>query len=44
MRKQTIQQIFIELQDEKEFICPLCEGTHGNNSLCQQGGDCHEIF
>jgi hypothetical protein len=36
MREETIQQNLIELQDENKFICPLCEGSHGNNSNCQR--------
>jgi hypothetical protein len=24
-----------ELKEEKDTICILCEGSHGNNTLCQ---------
>ncbi len=44
MREETIQYLYLQRQDENEFICPLCEGSHGNNSQCQQGGDYYEIF
>lgn len=24
------------IENEKEFVCPLCGGQHGNNSNCQR--------
>ena len=28
--------ILIEDTDKsKDYICPLCEGSHGNNTMCQ---------
>lgn len=35
MDKNSVQQCVLETQDEKEIVCILCEGSHGNNTLCQ---------
>lgn len=44
MVSTTIEQYFNESQvsfiNDSKIICILCEGQHGNNSLCQiQGGE-----
>ena len=27
--------ILSDLKQDKDFVCPLCDGTHGNNAKCQ---------
>jgi len=27
--------ILSNLKQDKDFVCPLCDGTHGNNAKCQ---------
>jgi len=27
--------ILSNLKQDKEFVCPLCDGQHGNNAKCQ---------
>lgn len=34
---ESIEQYLIDNQEDLEFVCILCEGQHGNNTLCQQG-------
>ena len=39
MSNPNVQHNFIENQDilvDEQFICPMCEGSHGNNSNCQR--------
>lgn len=24
-----------DTEEDEDFVCPLCDGTHGNNALCQ---------
>ena len=46
MRSTTISQYLIETQDKNdtvEVICILCDGKHGNNTLCQMSDDCMEV-
>lgn len=35
MSEYSIEHDFIEKQQEEEIVCILCEGKHGNNTLCQ---------
>jgi hypothetical protein len=38
MNNPNVYQYIFEKQEvstDEIFICPLCEGSHGNNSLCQ---------
>lgn len=36
--EQIIEQVFVETQEEKEIVCIMCYGQHGNNSMCQMPG------
>ena len=35
MNESNIHQQQTETQASQEYVCILCEGTHGNNTLCQ---------
>lgn len=35
MNETNIHQCNDETQAPQEIVCILCEGTHGNNTLCQ---------
>lgn len=35
MYEPNIHQQNSETQAPEEIVCILCEGTHGNNALCQ---------
>ena len=36
MREESIQQDTVQIQDESEIVCVMCEGVHGNNTNCQR--------
>lgn len=35
MNESNIHQHDTETQAPQEIVCILCEGSHGNNTLCQ---------
>lgn len=45
---EYIKEMVVSLyrgENKKDTICPLCDGTHGKNTLCQMSGeDGHEIY
>ncbi len=39
MNNPNVYQYIFEKQDilvDEQFVCPMCEGSHGNNSNCQR--------
>ncbi len=39
MNSSNVQYSSMQNQDisaDEQFVCPMCEGSHGNNSQCQR--------